>query len=259
MKVNILELVDGAKKAVGLTVIIDVFRAFSVECYLFSQGAEKIFPVGTCEEAFGLKRQHPEYLLVGERGGRKVDGFDFGNSPSAFSGMDLSGRTVIHTTSSGTQGIVNATHADEILAGSLVNAAACASYIRTKNPEKVSIVAMGNSGVRRAEEDVLCAHYIKALLENEDSENRESVLNIRKEADALRYSAGRKFFDERRRDVFPEADFALCTEVDRFSFALRLEYEKDGRRVIRPVYEQVKRIFEITNAAAPVIFPYSCL
>ena len=33
MRVQILELIEGAKKAEGLTVIIDVFRAFTTECY----------------------------------------------------------------------------------------------------------------------------------------------------------------------------------------------------------------------------------
>ena len=46
MKIKIFELIDGAKKAEGLTVIIDVFRAFTLETYLFAQGAEKIYPVG---------------------------------------------------------------------------------------------------------------------------------------------------------------------------------------------------------------------
>ena len=31
MEINILQLLEGAKQAKGLTVIIDVFRAFSVE------------------------------------------------------------------------------------------------------------------------------------------------------------------------------------------------------------------------------------
>ena len=37
MKINILHLIEGAKKAEGLTVIIDVFRAFSLECYLYDK------------------------------------------------------------------------------------------------------------------------------------------------------------------------------------------------------------------------------
>ena len=41
MDIRILELIEGAKRAQGLTVVIDVFRAFSLECYLFARGARK--------------------------------------------------------------------------------------------------------------------------------------------------------------------------------------------------------------------------
>ena len=65
--ITIYHLLEGAKQAKGFTVIIDVFRAFSLECYLYSMGAKSVRPVGSLEEAYSLKRQHPEYLLAGER------------------------------------------------------------------------------------------------------------------------------------------------------------------------------------------------
>ena len=80
MDIKVLELIDGAKQAEGLTVVIDVFRAFSLEAYLISQGAERIYPIGEMEEAFEMKRSHPDWLLFGERGGAKVEGCDFGIS-----------------------------------------------------------------------------------------------------------------------------------------------------------------------------------
>ena len=39
-QVKILRLIEGAKEARGLTVIIDVFRAFSLECCLYDMGAK---------------------------------------------------------------------------------------------------------------------------------------------------------------------------------------------------------------------------
>ena len=47
MDVQILHMIEGAKKAEGLTVVIDVFRAFSLECYLMARGAGRILPVGS--------------------------------------------------------------------------------------------------------------------------------------------------------------------------------------------------------------------
>ena len=37
MKIQILQMIEGARKARGLTVVIDVFRAFSLECYLMEK------------------------------------------------------------------------------------------------------------------------------------------------------------------------------------------------------------------------------
>ena len=70
MQINILRLIEGAKQAKGLVVIIDVFRAFSLECYLYSMGAKLVRPAGRAEEARKLKDKHPEWLLVGAREGR---------------------------------------------------------------------------------------------------------------------------------------------------------------------------------------------
>ena len=112
MEIQILECIEGAKKAKGLTVIIDVFRAFSLEAYLFSKGVKRIIPIGQLEIAFQLKKEHPDWVLFGEREGKQVEGCDLGNSPSQIETIDLKGKTCIHTTSAGTQGIVNAKHAD---------------------------------------------------------------------------------------------------------------------------------------------------
>ena len=108
MEIQILQLIEGARAAQGLTVIIDVFRAFSVACYAFDAGVARIFPVGSVDEARALKRENPTWLLAGERGGARLEGFDFGNSPSEIEGVDLRGRTLIQATSAGTRGLVSA-------------------------------------------------------------------------------------------------------------------------------------------------------
>ena len=112
MNINILQLIDGAKKATGLTVVIDVFRAFTTACFIMNNGASAIYPVGSVSEAFRLKSEIPDSLLVGERNEVIVPGFDYGNSPANIEHIDFSGKNIIHTTSAGTQGIVNAVNAD---------------------------------------------------------------------------------------------------------------------------------------------------
>lgn len=226
-KVNILHLIKGAKQATGLTVIIDVFRAFSLECYLYDMGVKQIRPVGTIEEAFSLKQLIPNSVLIGERHGKKCDGFDHGNSPSAISKEDVVGKTVIHTTSAGTQGIVNAVHASEIITGSLVNAKAAADYIISKRPQTVSLVCMGNGGVRPAAEDELCAEYIKSILEGKEFPNLEQRIC------GLKTNGGEHFFDRTRQSVFPEPDFYMCTEANKFPFVIKIEKDESGFVAIR--------------------------
>ena len=227
MNIQILHMIEGARQARGITVIIDVFRAYSVEVYATAAGMEKIIPLADVEQAFRMKEADPTRLLAGERGGAKVEGFDFGNSPSQMERLDFTGRTMIHTTSAGTQGIANAVHADEILAGSLVNAKATADYIRRKNPENVSLVCMGLNAVKQTEEDNLCAEYLKALLE-------ERTMDLTGAIENLKVTSGAKFFDPKQSSVFPQRDFELCVMVDRFDFVLRLENE-DGLRVMKRV------------------------
>ncbi len=222
MQIQIFEFVEGAKKAQGLTIIIDVFRAFSLAVYAFDRGAERIIPVENVDQAFNLKKTNPEYILVGERQERKVPGFDFGNSPTEINKFDFSGKTIIHTTSAGTKGLTNASHASEIITGSFVNAKAIIQYIRDKNPEIVSLVAMGFRAQTSADEDILCAQYIKNELEGEPNDYMKMISVIRE-------GTGSRFFDPSNQKHSPPSDFDLCLDIDRFSFVL--EAIKKGSQI----------------------------
>ncbi len=221
-KVTIYHLIGGAQQAKGLTVVIDVFRAFSLECYLYDAGVREIRPVGTIEEAWDWRRRDPACVLAGERRGKICEGFDMGNAPSAVDPAKLAGRRVIHTTSAGTQGIVNASGADELLTGALVNAKAIARYITKTNPAEVSLVCMGRLGLNEAAEDELCAAYIASLLKG------EPMPDIAARVADLRWHGWEHFFDPDNQSVFPEPDFWLCTKYDRFDFVLRVERDEYG-------------------------------
>lgn len=218
MEIEILQLLEGARQAEGLTVIIDVFRAFTTACYIYRQGAEKIIPVGGIETAYQMKQNNPDYVLVGERDEQKPAGFDFGNSPTFIMEADLKGRNIIHTTSSGTQGIVNATHASEIITGSFVNAGAIIRYIQAQNPGKVSLVCMGYACQYPTDEDTFCAEYIKSNLEGKESNFPEMVRIIRQ-------GTGARFFDPGKQSWSPESDFHLCLTPNQFDFVLKVGKE----------------------------------
>jgi 2-phosphosulfolactate phosphatase len=216
MNIDILQLVKGAREARGLTVVIDVFRAFSAACYVAGNGARQIISVGGVETAFGLKTKHPDYLLMGERNERMVEGFNFGNSPFQVENIDFKGKTVVHTTSAGTQGLVNTVHADEILTGSFVNADAIVNYIISQSPTQVSLVCMGYAARHPIEEDTLCAEYIQMKLMGETPDYDEMTETIRR-------TSGKRFFAAGHQDYAPSTDFYLCLELNRFDFILKAE------------------------------------
>lgn len=222
MNIEIYYLIGGAKQADGLVVIIDVFRAFSMECWLYALGAEEVRPVGSIENAFAWREKDPDCILVGERQGRKIEGCDLGNSPSSIVPGQIRGKRIIHTTSAGTQGLTNAVHAEMLLTGSFVNAKATAEYIRRQNPEKVSLVCMGKAGVAPAEEDELCAVYLQSLLTGRE------MPDIGGKLEDLRTGGGRHFFDPAQQEVFPEKDFWMCIDRNRFDFVLKVMRDQDG-------------------------------
>jgi 2-phosphosulfolactate phosphatase len=221
MNIEILEFAEGARKARGIAVVIDVFRAFSVACYAYDAGAARIIATDSIEKALKLKSKYKNYVLIGERNERKIDGFDFGNSPTEILKNDFTGVTVIHTTTAGTMGLMNATGADTVLAASLVNATATASYILNKQATTVSLVAMGYRAMYRADEDILCAGIIEARILGKE-------INWEKQVTDLKNGAGKRFFDPANIDFAPPTDFFLCTMTDRFDFVMKAERRFDG-------------------------------
>lgn len=228
MEIKILQLIDGAENATGLTVIIDVFRAFSVACYVINNGANTIITVGNIDTAYSLKEKKSDYVLIGERKGKIQPGFDYGNSPTHIENVDFTDKTVVQTTSAGTQGIVKAVNADEIVTGSYVNAKAIANYIKAINPNVVSLVCMGNEGRHVSDEDTFCAEYIKSLLDG-------TQYDIQSAIERLKLGSGKRFFDPVNHEWCPERDFYLCTDVNRFDFVLKAEKDKFGLHSLKVI------------------------
>jgi 2-phosphosulfolactate phosphatase len=221
MKIEVLEFVEGAKKAKGITVIIDVFRAFTSACYAYDSGAARVIASETPEKAFRLSEQYHSAILAGERNERKIEGFDLGNSPTEIIKCDLKGKTFILTTTAGTNGLVNATGATALLTGSLVNAEAVSRYIKKQNPQQVSLVAMGYRASLHADEDLLCAQIIKSYLEGKN-EDFEPAIND------LKNNSGKRFFDPANLNFSPPTDYFLSTMLNKFSFVLKGERRDDG-------------------------------
>ncbi|RDV26617.1 2-phosphosulfolactate phosphatase [Alteromonas aestuariivivens] len=228
MHIVTTDFVSGAQAARGVAVIIDVFRAFTVACYGLERGASALLPVGEVEEALALRQQYPDALLIGEREGKPLPGFDIGNSPSQILSTRLNGRPVIQTTHAGTQGLVNATQADVVLTGALVNAAATARYIQSLAPETVTLVRMGWKAETRTDEDDACAEYLHRLLLGETPDTNSLKQQL------MRSPCAARFLDPAQ-PWNPREDLGLCLAVNRFNFALKANRNSKGQLALTHV------------------------
>lgn len=209
-----------AEFAEGVVVVVDVLRAFTTAAHAFERGASQIYPVATLEDAFRLREQIPNALLMGEVDGIRPDGFDFGNSPAALQQTHFQGRPIIHRTSAGTQGLVRAAGAKYLLAASFVVAKATARYLQELKPKMVSFVITGEYADRDGEEDWACAEYIVALLKGHSPFSE--TFTARVETSTI----GRDFLAEKT-NYLSQKDFQLSMDADRFDFYLQVRKLKN--------------------------------
>jgi 2-phosphosulfolactate phosphatase len=222
MEIAIESLLEGAARAAGTVVVIDVFRAFTCAAVALANGASRITLAGSVEEALWLREHGAGEVCMGEVDGRMPPGFDFGNSPFALAAVDFCGKALIQRSSAGIQGVLAARQARRLYGAALVTATATARALRAEAPARVSLVAMGHNGVRRTDEDELCALHLRHLLEGRTGD---------KEALRRLILAGGEV--EHFRDPgFHPGDLDLALDIDRYDFAVAIETE-GGRPVAR--------------------------
>lgn len=135
-------------------VMIDCFRASTSMVRALSAGAACIHPFLSVEEALRERVRRPEALLAGERGGRRIEGFDMGNSPREFTPEAVGSREIIMTTTNGTRLLMAAVHAEKLLVGAFVNLSATVAAVSAG--DEVLLACAGTEG-RFSIEDALCA------------------------------------------------------------------------------------------------------
>jgi len=239
MKVERRSLLDGAAAASGVAVVIDVLRAFTCSALMFRYGIRDLALVRTPEEALAFRASDPDYLVAGEVKGRRVDGFDVGNSPAdivAKGERFFSGRRVAARSSAGTQGVLAAaSRGQHVILGSYLTAAATAAYLRDVarvdalvhgEDVTVTLVAMGFEGVRSSIEDERCADYLEHLLIGTPYDHLHAVSDCLRDPDIAASLRG-------EHDYRPREDIILALQRDVCDFAMIGRLEEDHVRVTR--------------------------
>ncbi|MBI1886700.1 MAG: 2-phosphosulfolactate phosphatase [Chloroflexi bacterium] len=229
---------QGEEHRSGVCVVVDVLRASSTIVTLFARGAGRVLPAASIEEARRLKEELPDYLLCGELDGPAPEGFDYGNSPSEFAEVELSGRDAILATANGTRILNELAEAPLVLVGAFLNRSAVArAAVEAARGQglDVTIVCSGAySGTTFALEDALGAGAIV------DAALR--LLSAPEPTDAARFAL--YAFRARALDLSDALasaaharglaaiglgdDVPYCARVDVFSVVPRLSRDEDG-------------------------------
>jgi len=199
--------IDGARKATGTVVVIDVLRAFTVSAFALAGGARECRLVRTIDEAQAIATSIPGAVVCAEENGLPVAGIAISNSPTQISKTDLKGRVLVQRSSAGTQ-VAAAVEQDVIFAASFVVARATVQACLLRQPKTLTLVASADHP-----EDHACAQYMTQLI-NGEARDLERLL--------------RPLYDsERYRKVrsgdwpgFAPTDLDLSLEPDRFDFAM---------------------------------------
>lgn len=209
-------LIEGAARAEGVVVVVDVIRAFTTAAFALAAGPRELRLLSTVEAALAAKALEPGAFLMGEEGGAPPAGFDHGNSPALLPVRALRDLVVLQRTGSGTRCAVAATKASHLYAVSLVVAQATARTVASLSPRLVTIVESGGAD----EGDDAVADHVEGLLRGEPPPVAETLRRVR-ECRAAREIA------ERGRAHSPPQDIACCTSLDTFDFAIRVERRED--------------------------------
>ncbi|MEZ6089677.1 MAG: 2-phosphosulfolactate phosphatase [Pirellulaceae bacterium] len=149
----------------SIAVVIDVLRATTVMATAIANGADRILPCQTIEEAHRLVQlNRRQSLLCGERGGLPIDGFDLGNSPAEYMPETVSGKSLVMTTTNGTKALAAVNGADDVVTACFLNRSAVLAHVQ--DAQRVLVCCAGTDGEISREDVLLAGALVASLVES---------------------------------------------------------------------------------------------
>lgn len=198
-----------------IVVVIDILRATSCMVTGLGEGLAGIIPVEKLEECKKLKDKG--FVAAAERDGKKVEGFDIGNSPFSYQDKTLKGKWVAVTTTNGTRALVHSLKAKEILVGAFLNRSALVKYLLSKE-EDIVLVCAGWKGQLNLEDTLFAGAIIDSLKEYQVEIKNDSSLTAyylydRAKADLFAFLGNSSHFN-RLKGLGIEEDVKYCLKED---------------------------------------------
>lgn len=202
--------------------VIDTITATSSITTIFGSECSRIVLSKEVEEAFLLKKILRDYLLCGEEDGLKPEGFDYGNFPSEFSGMNLKDKKIILKSTNGTVSFFKLVEAEYVFAISLLNLKYSAKVISGLAAEKNKDIFLVCSGTERkiTYEDAYTAgmaiQYLMKLTDLKLSDSARIALDVVRANSGLNIKEAIEHFEnmERLKEMGYYKDLIFSTRLD---------------------------------------------
>jgi len=148
-------------------VVIDVLRATTTIAWSLQNGAEAIqaFADLPSLEAAASAWPSERRLRAGERGGKRVEGYDLGNSPLAVTPDVVAGKRIFMSTTNGTRSLEAVKAVPLLLTACLPNRTAVARRLIERDCRQVWIVGSGWEGDYSLEDSLAAGAVVSAALE----------------------------------------------------------------------------------------------
>jgi 2-phosphosulfolactate phosphatase len=148
-------------------VVIDAIRATTTIVAALAAGCREVTPMRTAAEVLAEVARRPAGSVVtaGERQGVRIEGLDLNNSPSVMTADRVGGRSLLLTTTNGTQAIMDAMAAETVLIAAMPNRAAVARQAAALG-RRIVFVPAGTVGTVSCEDTLVAGAVIELLLEN---------------------------------------------------------------------------------------------
>ena len=239
MKINVYVTIDSLKEDLlrgKAAVIIDVLRASSTIATALANGCKEVMPQAGMEQAAQLKQRLTKgsVILGGERGGKKIPGYDLGNSPLEYTPQVVQGKTIIFSTTNGSRAMVKSRAGKRSVVVSFLNMTSSARWLAQQGLD-TAVLCSGREGQFSLEDTVCAGMFIRKVqevvpgaLELNDAARMAVMLYERHAADIL---AMLQSSDHGRYLIsigFAE-DITYCAQVDCYDTVL--EYGEG--RVVR--------------------------
>jgi 2-phosphosulfolactate phosphatase len=213
--------------------VLDVLRFTTTAVAAMSSGARAVVPAASSDEALRLAQnlEPQDVLLGGERGCQPIEGFDLGNSPREMTAATVAGKTLVMSTTNGTQAFLAVDAARPVLVAAITNFSAVVERAREELERHGEIVVLcsGRRQMFALEDAYVAGRFVGALIPEKARE--EAALN---DAAIAALELGRQYGDKWRRAVLSSS---AANDLQRLGYKKDLDVATvvDSHDVV-PVY-----------------------